>query len=44
MKGYFPMHLVTAGGDEKAIYNKWSLLSNNNIAWLLPAAEETRKS
>ena len=32
MKGYFPMHLVTAGGDEKAIYNKWSLLSNNNIA------------
>lgn len=32
MEGYFPMHLVTAGGDDKAICNKLSLLSNNNTA------------
>lgn len=40
MEGYFPMHLVTAGCDDKAIYNKWSLLSYKNTAWLLSAAEE----
>ena len=32
IEGYFPMPLLTARGDDKAIYNKLSLLSNNNTA------------
>lgn len=43
MEGCFSMHLLTAEGDDRAIYDKQSLPSNNNTAWLLFAAGEKKK-